>query len=102
DPHSPTPVSMQNSMAKAFNGGMNRILRWTAATAGTEPTVEFTDVPDVFPADVAHGWTLAAGAADLDGDLLPEIYFANDFGPDRLLHNLSTPGHPKFALMSGI
>ena len=37
-------------------------------------------------------WSLAAGAADLDGDLLPELYFANDFGPDRLLHNRSTPG----------
>jgi len=32
-------------------------------------------------------------AADLDGDLLPELYFANDFGPDRMLHNRSTPGH---------
>ena len=45
-----------------------------------------------FSEEVARGWTLAMGAADLDGDLLPEIYFANDFGPDRLLHNRSTPG----------
>src|SRR3712207_7095987 len=42
--------------------------------------------------EVAHSWTLAVGAADLDGDLLPELYFANDFGPDRLLHNRSQPG----------
>ena len=41
------------------------------------------------------------GAADLDGDLLPEIYIANDFGPDRLLHNRSTPGNLKFALLEG-
>jgi hypothetical protein len=41
------------------------------------------------------------GAADLDGDLLPEIYFANDFGPDRLLHNRSTPGALRFAVLSG-
>jgi hypothetical protein len=33
------------------------------------------------------------GAADLDDDGLPELYFANDFGPDHLLHNRSTPGH---------
>ena len=42
-----------------------------------------------------------SGAADLDGDLLPEIYFANDFGPDRLLHNRSTPGQLGFALLEG-
>jgi hypothetical protein len=44
---------------------------------------------------------LALGAADLDGDLMPELYFANDFGPDRLLHNRSTPGHLNFALLEG-
>jgi hypothetical protein len=41
------------------------------------------------------------GAADLDGDLLPEIYFAHDFGPDRLLHNRSTPGHLEFVELEG-
>jgi hypothetical protein len=50
---------------------------------------------------VEHGWTLGAGAADLDGDLLPELYFAHDFGPDRLLHNISTPGHVAFTLLQG-
>src|SRR4029077_7387316 len=34
-------------------------------------------------------------------DLLPEIYFANDFGPDRLLHNRSRPGELRFALLEG-
>ena len=48
---------------------------------------------------VAGLWRWAA--ADLDGDLLPEIYIANDFGPDRLLHNRSTPGNLKFALLEG-
>ncbi len=48
-----------------------------------------------------YGWTLGIGAADLDGDLLPEIYFANDFGPDRLLHNRSRPGEFRFALLEG-
>ena len=55
----------------------------------------------MFEDEVARGWTLAVGAADLDGDLLPEIYFANDFGPDRLLHNRSTPGEPRFVLLEG-
>lgn len=50
---------------------------------------------------MANGWTLALAAADLDGDLLPEIYVANDFGPDRLLHNRSRPGGPAFSLAEG-
>jgi hypothetical protein len=33
--------------------------------------------------------------------MLPEIYFAHDFGPDRLLHNRSTPGHLQFAVLEG-
>jgi hypothetical protein len=32
---------------------------------------------------------------------MPEIYIGNDFGPDRLLHNESTPGHLKFRLLEG-
>ena len=51
--------------------------------------------------EVACGWTFAIGAADLDGDLLPEIYFVHDFGPDRLLHNRSRPGQLAFALLHG-
>jgi hypothetical protein len=44
---------------------------------------------------------LAVGAADLDGDQLPELYFVNDFGPDWLLHNRSTPGKLAFARLEG-
>jgi hypothetical protein len=44
---------------------------------------------------------LALGAADLDGDGLPEVYVSNDFGPDRLLHNRSEPGKLRFALLEG-
>ena len=62
-------------------------------TATESKTVHFREVTGVLDQAVEHGWTLAIGAADLDGDLLPEIYFGHDFGPDRLLHNRSTPGH---------
>jgi hypothetical protein len=51
--------------------------------------------------EVANGWTLALGAADLDGDLLPEVYFVQDFGPDRLLHNRSHPGKLAFGRLHG-
>ncbi len=85
---------MQNSMSLAQNGGTKHLLLWKAPT-------QFEEVRGVLDEQSARGWALAIAAADLDGDLLPEIYFANDFGPDRLLHNLSTPGHPRFELLEG-
>jgi hypothetical protein len=92
---------MHRSMSRSENGGRNRLLLGRGGTSGPEPTVRFVDVPDAFDSQTAYSWTLAAGAADLDGDLLPEIYFGNDFGNDRLLHNLSTPGHPRFQVLEG-
>src|SRR5262249_49191803 len=91
--------SMQDSMSRASNGGRNRVFRWVAARSGAEPDVRFEEVQGVFDEQALRGWTLAIGAADLDGDLLPEIYFANDFGPDRLFHNRSRPGALRFALL---
>ena len=85
---------MQDSMSKAQNGGQKHLLLWKAAA-------QFEDASGALDGQSAQGWALAIGAADLDGDLLPEIYFANDFGPDRLLHNRSTPGHPRFELLEG-
>jgi hypothetical protein len=93
--------SMQHSMTRAWNGGRNRLLLWRGASLGIEPGVRFVDASAALDERVARGWTLAVGAADLDGDLLPEIYFANDFGPDRLLHNRSLPGRPSFAILEG-
>lgn len=94
-------VEMQKSMSHAPNGGRHHLLLWRSATAGPHPTAAFADVPDAFDEQTNHAWTLAVGAADLDGDGLPEIYFANDFGSDRLLHNRSTPGHPRLVPLYG-
>jgi hypothetical protein len=93
--------AMHNTKSKAYNGGHKHLLLWSGGSGGESPSVRFREVADVFEDQVSRGWTLGVGAADLDGDLLPEIYFAHDFGPDRLLHNRSTPGHPRFAVLEG-
>jgi enediyne biosynthesis protein E4 len=92
---------MHEGKSKALNGGYKHLFLWHAATSGEAPTANYSEITNVFSEEVARGWTLAMGAADLDGDLLPELYIANDFGPDRLLHNRSTPGHLKFVLLEG-
>lgn len=93
-------VTMNHSLSHAQNGGGKHILLCAGATAGTDPTVEFIQVPeDAFPEEARHGWTLASSANDLDGDQLPELYIANDFGQDRLLYNNSSPGNVKFGLV---
>lgn len=107
DAHDNTRQIMQHSMSRAYNAGRSRLLLWQNATEGSEPSVQFKAVEDYVEGSPAQkemftrGWTLAVGAADLDGDLLPEIYFANDFGPDRFLHNRSRPGELHFAVLEG-
>lgn len=97
--------SMQHSMSRALNAGQSRILRWTSAA---KDSVKYQVVEDYVEAATAeekqnltHGWTLALAACDLDGDLLPELYFANDFGSDHLLHNRSRPGEIRFVPVTG-
>ncbi len=103
DPSATGVQVMHQGKAKALNGGHKHLfLKQPAATASrSTPPLLFAEVHQVFSEEVARGWTVAVGAADLDGDLLPEIYLANDFGPDRLLHNRSTPGHVQFTLVEG-
>jgi enediyne biosynthesis protein E4 len=92
---------MMHSMSRAYNGGVNRLFLWDKGSGGALLSAPFREVPAVLDEDVARGWTFAIGAADLDGDLLPEMYFVQDFGPDRLLHNRSEPGKLRFVLLHG-
>lgn len=87
-PVCPHPV-MQDSMSRAFNGGLNRVLLFNPAKRNANGLPEVVEVMPFAP-DVAAGWTLGIGAQDLlaDGGA-PDLYFANDFGPDRLLANCS-------------
>jgi enediyne biosynthesis protein E4 len=93
--------AMQDSMSRAFNGGVNHLFLWAGGRSSAEPDARFREAEGAFAREVAAGWTLSVGAADLDGDLLPELYFGNDFGPDRLLHNRSRPGKVRFAILAG-
>ncbi|MEE3922615.1 VCBS repeat-containing protein [Micromonospora sp. BRA006-A] len=96
-------MRMQDSMSLGRNGGRNRLLMFDGNTpaAGGAPVPAYADRSDAFTTGQARAWTLATGAQDLTGDGLPEIYFANDFGPDNLLVNESRPGRPEFREVSG-
>ena len=89
-------------MTRAANGGGKHFFLWGGTeSSGELRRVVFHQVEPNLPRDVGHRWTLAVGAADLDGDLLPELYFANDFGPDALLHNKSTREALHFVAVTG-
>jgi hypothetical protein len=60
------------------------------APPGAPP--EIADASTALPARSAQAWTLAFGWQDLTGNHLPDLYVANDFGPDNLLVNTSRPG----------
>ncbi|WP_210420427.1 CRTAC1 family protein [Aquisphaera giovannonii] len=93
--------TLHDSLARSGNGGGLRFFRFAGGTSGPHPTARFDLQDGVIPDELTHGWSYAIGPVDLDGDLLPEVYVANDFGPDRLLHNRSTPGRFRFAALHG-
>ncbi len=111
DPNGSGRLPMTESLSRSFNGGGPHFFLWKKPAVGKGPVVHFEKAdPDFCFAEkvdpgrareVCHGWTLALGAADLDGDGLPEVYVSNDFGPDRLLHNRSEPGKLRFAVLEG-
>lgn len=101
DPEADGSEHMQRSMSRADNAGHNRLFLWTGGRGGEDPDVTFAVAEGALEERAEVGWTLSVGAADLDGDLLPEIFFGNDFGPDRLLHNRSRPGRVHLVALSG-
>jgi hypothetical protein len=94
-------VQMNDTMSNAQNGGGDYVFRWVGATAGRDPSVRYVQEPDAIPYSASTGWTLAISSVDLTGNGLPDAYIANDFGPDRMLDNISTPGNIKFTVAQG-
>ena len=101
DAHGSGQEDLYDSISHATNGGDKHFLLFKSATAGNQPSVRFADTKTNLSQEVLRGWTTAVAAFDLDGDLLPDIYLANDVGADRLLHNQSTPGKLRFSVLEG-
>ena len=94
---------MTDSLSDGYNGGTHRYFRFVSAVGGDAPDVRFAETVD--PVDGESritGWTLAAATQDIDQDGLPELYIANDFGPDQFLVNVSTPGQIRFREAHGV
>lgn len=70
---------MHDSFERSRNAGRNSLFRQL-------PDGTFRDVAPALGVD-DPGWTLAAGAGDLNNDGWPDIYCADDFGPDQLFLN---------------
>lgn len=101
NPNGQNNVRMNDSLSTAKNGGGERVLRWHSATSGDKPTARYVEQQGAVPYQLSTGWTLAIAGADLTGSGLPDIYIANDFGHDHLLHNVSVPGNIRFKEASG-
>ncbi len=101
DSHGTGQEELYDSISHATNGGDKHFLLFQGGTSGSNPTVKFGDSKTNLSNDVLRGWTTAVAAFDIDGDLLPEVYLANDVGRDRLLHNESSPGKLRFSVLEG-
>ena len=77
--HLTTTRIMHNSFEFATNGGKNLLFHNRGGG-------RFEDVTDRFGVGSTR-WTLAAASADFNGDGWPDIYLANDYGPEELFLN---------------
>jgi len=70
---------MQESFQFAKNGGHNHLFHNLGG-------MRFENVTDALGADSTR-WTLAVASADFDRDGWPDLYLANDYGPEELFLN---------------
>ena len=77
--HLTTTRIMHNSFEYATNGGKNLLFHNLGGG-------HFEDVTDRMGVGSTR-WTLAAASADFNGDGWPDIYLANDYGPEELYLN---------------
>ncbi len=84
-----TTQIMQESFEYANNGGHNHLFL-------NRGDGRFEDVTEAYGADCTR-WTMSVGAADLNGDGWPDLYLANDYGPEVLFINLEGKGFEQLA-----
>jgi hypothetical protein len=77
--HLTTTKIMHNSFEFATNGGKNLLFHNLGGG-------KFEDVTDTTGVGSTR-WSLAAASADFNGDGWPDIYLANDYGPEELYLN---------------
>jgi hypothetical protein len=77
--HLATTNIMHNSFEFATNGGKNLLFHNLGGG-------NFEDVTDKMGVGSTR-WSLAAASADFNGDGWPDIYLANDYGPEELYLN---------------
>src|SRR5881409_2075048 len=77
--HLKTTRIMENSFEFATNGGKNRLFHNLGSG-------RFEDVTDRMGVGSTR-WTLAVAAADFNGDGWPDLFLANDYGPEELYLN---------------
>ncbi len=77
--HLKTTRVMENSFEFATNGGKNRLFHNLGAG-------RFEDVTDRMGVGSTR-WTLAVAAGDFNGDGWPDLFLANDYGPEELYLN---------------
>jgi len=70
---------MHDGFETSRNGSKNFLYR-------QEPDGSFVEVAESLGLD-DPGWTLAVGSADINNDGWPDLYCADDFGPDQLFLN---------------
>lgn len=78
--HLATTKIMHNSFEFATNGGKSLLFHNLGGG-------KFEDVTDKMGVGSSTRWTLAAASADFNGDGWPDIYRANDYGPEELYLN---------------
>ena len=74
-----TTVIMHDHFETSRNGGANLLYQQQSDGSFVEVAAK-AGVDD-------PGWAVAVGAADVDNDGWPDLYVANDFGPDKLYRN---------------
>jgi hypothetical protein len=86
---------MHETFTHARNGGRNVLYR-NVSDGGT---VRFEEVSDSVGL-TRGGWALSVGSGDLNNDGWPDLYIANDFGPDELYLNTgATEEPPRFRIV---